>query len=103
MAVKEKTHSDITLSRLVATALAAITAAFLGSRLGVAGTVVGAGVASMVSTLAGALYQRSLDRTSQRVRSRVVPDRRAGNRNQNRAISHRRTSHVGCGGGWPSR
>jgi hypothetical protein len=60
---------DIKLSQLIATALAAITAAFLGSRLGVAGTVIGAGVASIVSTVAGALYQHSLDRTSSRVRS----------------------------------
>jgi hypothetical protein len=62
---------DIKLSQLIATALAAITAAFLGSRLGVAGTVIGAGVASIVSTVAGALYQHSLDRTSRTVRSRV--------------------------------
>src|SRR5882724_6879578 len=62
---------DIRLSQLIAAALAAITAAFLGSRLGVAGTVIGAGVASIVSTVAGALYQHSLDRTSRTVLSRV--------------------------------
>jgi len=67
---KEKHRTDITLSCLVATALAAITAAFLGSRLGTAGTIIGAGLASLVSTVAGALYQHSLDRTSNRVRSR---------------------------------
>ncbi len=66
---------DIRLSQLIATALAAITAAFLGSRLGTAGTVIGAGVASIVSTVAGALYQHSLDRTSRSVRSRVGPAR----------------------------
>ncbi|HEX3785912.1 MAG TPA: hypothetical protein VHX38_40190 [Pseudonocardiaceae bacterium] len=54
-------------TQVVATALAAVTAAFLGSRLGVAGTVTGAGVASIVSTLGGAVYQSSLDRTSRRV------------------------------------
>jgi hypothetical protein len=63
---------DIRLSQLIATALAAITAAFLGSRLGTAGTIIGAGVASTVSTVAGALYQHSLDRTSRTVRSRVT-------------------------------
>jgi hypothetical protein len=62
---------EIRLSQLIAAALAAITAAFLGSRLGTAGTVIGAGVASLVSTVAGALYQHSLDRTSRTVRSRV--------------------------------
>jgi hypothetical protein len=61
--------SDIHVSQLVATALAAITAAFLGSRLGIAGTISGAGLASMISTLAGALYQRSLDRTTRTVRT----------------------------------
>jgi hypothetical protein len=71
--IEEKTahKPDIRLSQLIAAALAAITAAFLGSRLGVAGTVVGAGVASIVSTVAGALYQHSLDRTTHTVRSRV--------------------------------
>jgi hypothetical protein len=75
--IEEKTahKPDIKLSQLIAAALAAITAAFLGSRLGVAGTVVGAGVASIVSTVAGALYQHSLDRTSHTVRSRVGPAR----------------------------
>lgn len=64
-----KRKSDIHLSQLVVTALAAITAAFLGSRLGVAGTITGAGLASTISTLAGALYQRSLDRTARTVRT----------------------------------
>ncbi|HEX4702448.1 MAG TPA: hypothetical protein VH352_10010 [Pseudonocardiaceae bacterium] len=59
---------DIKLSQLIATALAAITAAFLGSRLGTAGTIIGAGMASIVSTVAGALYQHSLDHRSNRVR-----------------------------------
>jgi hypothetical protein len=63
---------DIKLSQLIATALAAITAAFLGSRLGTAGTIIGAGLASTVSTVAGALYQHSLDRTSNRVRAKVT-------------------------------
>lgn len=72
MTTQEKPRTEVTLTRLVATALAAITAAFLGSRLGMAGTVIGAGVASIVSTVAGALYQHSLDRTSNRLRSRVT-------------------------------
>jgi hypothetical protein len=61
--------SDIRASQVVATALAAVTAAFLGSRLGVAGTISGAGLASMISTCAGALYQRSLDRTTRTVKT----------------------------------
>ncbi len=61
----EKRSSQVKLSQLLATALAAVTAAFLGSRLGVAGTITGAGVASVVSTVGTALYQRSLERTTQ--------------------------------------
>lgn len=63
---------DISASQLFATALAAVTAAFLGSMLGTAGTVIGAGIASVVTTFAGALYQRSLDRTRTTLRTRVA-------------------------------
>lgn len=48
--------------------LAAITAALLGSTLGVAGTVLGAGVASVVTTIAAAAYARSIQHTRARVR-----------------------------------
>ncbi|HEX4220965.1 MAG TPA: hypothetical protein VHZ97_01240 [Pseudonocardiaceae bacterium] len=70
-----KRSGQVRLSQLLATALAAVTAAFLGSRLGVAGTVTGAGVASVVSTIGTALYQNSLERTTRaarKVRSHVV-------------------------------
>ncbi|MGW4483315.1 hypothetical protein ACWEOE_05695 [Amycolatopsis sp. NPDC004368] len=50
-------------AQVVATALAAVTAAMLGSTLGVAGTVVGAGVASVITTVGAELYLRSLQRT----------------------------------------
>lgn len=65
----------IRLSQVAASALAATTAALLGSTMGVAGTVIGAGVASVVSTIAGVLYLRSIQRTKESVRfvrSRVV-------------------------------
>ncbi|MFI6168460.1 hypothetical protein ACIBCN_16885 [Nocardia sp. NPDC051052] len=52
-------------SQVTAAALAAVTAAFLGSTLGVAGTVVGAGIASVVSTVGGELYLRSLSKTKE--------------------------------------
>ncbi|HJQ45252.1 MAG TPA: hypothetical protein VJ870_02860 [Amycolatopsis sp.] len=48
---------------IVASALAAVTAAFLGSTLGVGGTVAGAGIASVVTTVGGEVYLRSLRRT----------------------------------------
>jgi hypothetical protein len=44
---------------VLAGGLAAVTAAMIGSGLGVTGTVLGAGIASVVSTVAAALYLRS--------------------------------------------
>ncbi|RDI68194.1 hypothetical protein [Nocardia pseudobrasiliensis] len=52
-------------SQVLAAALAAVTAAFLGSTLGVGGTVAGAGIASVVSTVGGELYLRSLRKTKE--------------------------------------
>ncbi|CAM4410472.1 hypothetical protein NONI108955_25840 [Nocardia ninae] len=52
-------------SQVTAAALAAVTAAFLGSTLGVAGTVAGAGIASVVSTVGGELYLRSMRKTKE--------------------------------------
>lgn len=62
----------LSLVQLVASALAAVTAAVAGSFLGVNGTVIGAAVASVLSVAATALYSHSLQRTGDRVRS-VVP------------------------------
>lgn len=61
----------IPTTQLIATALAAVTAAFLGSFIGTAGTVIGAGLASVITTVASSLYQHSLDRTRSKVRSTV--------------------------------
>ncbi len=54
---KEETGFTI---QVIAGALAATTAALLGSTLGIAGTVLGAGIASVVSTVGAALYLRSI-------------------------------------------
>jgi hypothetical protein len=59
----------IRFSQILAGAMAAVTAAVLGSTMGFAGTVVGAGLASIVTTLGGALYLRSIQRTKQGVRT----------------------------------
>lgn len=56
-------------NQVMAGALAAATAAVLGSTLGVAGTVLGATVASLVTTVGSAVYQRSLERTTEGVRT----------------------------------
>jgi hypothetical protein len=50
--------------QVLAGALAAITAALIGSTLGVAGTVLGAGIASVLTTVGAALYHRVHARVS---------------------------------------
>ncbi|MFC5064022.1 hypothetical protein [Actinomycetospora atypica] len=58
--------------RVTGQALAATTTAAAGGLLGgAAGTVAGAAVASMVTTVGEALYQRSLERTRDHVRTRI--------------------------------
>jgi hypothetical protein len=66
---EKKSTDNIRFSQVLAGALAAITAAVLGSTMGVAGTVIGAGLASAVTTVGGALYMRSIQRTKQSVRT----------------------------------
>lgn len=60
---------DLSVTQVVGGALAAMTAAALGSRLSVAGTVVGAALASIIAAVAGAMYTASLRRTRDKVRS----------------------------------
>lgn len=61
---EKKTH--VSPAQVGGAALASVTAAFLGSRLGVAGTVVGAGLTSVIITIGGALYQRSIEKTREK-------------------------------------
>jgi hypothetical protein len=58
--------ADLSPTQVAGAALASVTAAFLGSRLGVAGTVLGAGLTSVVITVGGALYQRSFENAKQK-------------------------------------
>ena len=60
---------DLSVTQIVGGALAAMTAAALGSRLSVAGTIAGAALASIIAAVAGALYTASLRRTRDKVRS----------------------------------
>ena len=64
----EKEKSGLRIAQILAAALAAVTAALLGSTIGVAGTVVGAGLASVITTVGGELYLRSLRRTREAAR-----------------------------------
>ena len=54
---------DISWLQLTASVLAAVTAAWIASRLGVAGTLIGAALGSFVVTISSALYGRTLDHT----------------------------------------
>jgi hypothetical protein len=66
---KSKKNLDLSVSQIVGGALAAMTAAALGSQLSVAGTVVGAAVASIIAAVAGSLYTASLRRTRDKVKT----------------------------------
>jgi hypothetical protein len=65
---EKKSWLDLSLTQVVGGALAAMTAAALGSRFSVAGTVVGAALASVIAAVAGAFYTASLRRTHKTVR-----------------------------------
>ena len=58
---------ELSLTQILGSTGAAVTAAFLGSRLGVAGTLIGAGLASVISVVGGALYTTSLKATRHQV------------------------------------
>ena len=60
---------DLSATQVVGGALAAMTAAALGSQLSVAGTVVGAALASIIAAVAGSLYTASLRRTTDKVKT----------------------------------
>lgn len=62
------------LPQIAGGALAAVTAAALGSQLGVAGTLAGAAVASVVAGVASTLYTRGFERTRDGVKKIVLGD-----------------------------
>jgi hypothetical protein len=65
----KKSGLDLSIPQLLGGALAAVTAAALGSQLSVAGTVVGAALASIITAVAGSLYTASLRRTHDKVKT----------------------------------
>jgi hypothetical protein len=62
---------DLSVTKLLAGAGAAVTSAVIGSFFGVAGTVAGAAIGSVASTVATSLYERSLNSTRDRIRARL--------------------------------
>jgi hypothetical protein len=63
---------ELSLTQILGSTSAAVTAAFLGSRLGVAGTLVGAALASVISVVGGAVYTTSIKATRHRVAQALV-------------------------------
>lgn len=64
------------LPQLAGGAMAAVTAAAVGSQLGVAGTLGGAAVASLLAAVAGTLYTKGLEHTRDGVKKIVLRDAR---------------------------
>ena len=69
---KEPIRVSFSLPQITGGALAAATAAAIGSQLGVAGTILGAMVASIVGGVAGTLYSAGIDRTHRRVSDAIL-------------------------------
>lgn len=65
---ENSTEKGLKPAQVCASALAAVTAAILGSTLGVAGTIAGAGIASVVTTIGSEVYLRSLRKTREAAR-----------------------------------
>ncbi|MFI1016432.1 hypothetical protein [Streptomyces sp. NPDC020965] len=65
---------------MAGSALAAVAAAVLASRLGVYGTIIGAGVVSVVATSGGSIFQYLFSRTGDQLREATVQARPLGGR-----------------------
>lgn len=68
---KPRSWFGLSLTQVLGSTAAAVTAAFLGSRLGVAGTLVGAALASTVSVVFGAVYTHSIKATGSKMRQAI--------------------------------
>lgn len=67
----QRNRLDLSVTQVVASAFAAVTATIGASFLGVAGTVIGAAVASVLTVVANAVYIASLHRTRDRLAGMV--------------------------------
>jgi hypothetical protein len=61
--------SGINVPKVIAGTLAAVSAAVVGSFLGVAGTLIGAAVASMIGSIGTEIYERSLHRGAKKLQT----------------------------------
>ncbi len=69
---KEPIKVAFSWPQLAGGALAAVTAAAIGSRLGVGGTLIGAAVASIIGGVGGTLYSAGIDRTHRKVADAIT-------------------------------
>ncbi|GAA2857567.1 hypothetical protein Acy02nite_66950 [Actinoplanes cyaneus] len=67
-----RTLGGIDIPKTIAGTLAAVSAAVVGSFLGVAGTLVGAAVASLISSIGTEIYHRYLDRGTKKLQAAFV-------------------------------
>ncbi|MFI1826103.1 hypothetical protein ACH41E_06550 [Streptomyces sp. NPDC020412] len=67
---------DLSVPQVAGSALAAVAAAVLASRLGVYGTIIGAGVVSVVATCGGSVFQHLFSRTGDQMRGATTRPRR---------------------------
>lgn len=75
---RDPDRSSFSFTQLAASALAASSAAFAASYLGVTGTIIGAAVASVIATIATATYSASLQRSKDAVLRTAMVARQTG-------------------------
>ncbi|MGX1880358.1 hypothetical protein [Streptomyces sp. NPDC055287] len=63
---------DLSVAQVAGSAVAAVVAAVLASKLGVYGTIIGAGVVSVVATSGGTIFQHLFRRTGEQLREVTV-------------------------------
>ncbi|WP_413806774.1 hypothetical protein [Streptomyces sp. OE57] len=71
---------ELSMAHVAGSALAAVAAAVLASKLGVYGTILGAGVVSVVATAGGTVFQHLFRRTGEQIKEVRVQTRPTGRR-----------------------
>ncbi|MBD3006322.1 hypothetical protein [Streptomyces sp. 5-10] len=71
---------ELNVAHVAGSALAAVAAAVLASKLGVYGTILGAGVVSVVATAGGTVFQHLFRRTGEQIKEVRVQTRPTGRR-----------------------
>jgi hypothetical protein len=75
---KPKQFLGLSGAQTIGSALAAVTSAFVGSFLGVAGTLIGAALGSIIATVGAALYARTLSSAAILAAAKIPQRRRRG-------------------------